>query len=65
MSDELDRVRISAAELRAEASNLVNIGDFHKGEIKLTIRNRFTKDTLILVKEVTESSLLDSEVYSS
>ncbi|KAM4619741.1 telomerase-binding protein EST1A-like, partial [Polymixia lowei] len=32
MADELDRVRISAAELRAEASNLVDIGDCHKEE---------------------------------
>ncbi|KAM3869253.1 telomerase-binding protein EST1A [Diretmus argenteus] len=32
MADELDRVRISAAELRAEASNLTNICDGNKAE---------------------------------
>ncbi|XP_034539074.1 telomerase-binding protein EST1A [Notolabrus celidotus] len=32
MATELDRVRISAAELRAEASNSVNITDCQKGE---------------------------------
>lgn len=34
MASELDRVRISAAELRALASNSVDIPDCHKGEIK-------------------------------
>lgn len=29
---ELDRVRISAAELRVEASSFVNHGDVHRGE---------------------------------
>lgn len=32
MANELDRVRISAAELRAEASNTVDIADCHEGE---------------------------------
>ncbi|XP_029303752.1 telomerase-binding protein EST1A [Cottoperca gobio] len=32
MANELDRVRISAAELRAEASNLINITDCQKDE---------------------------------
>ncbi|XP_070838890.1 telomerase-binding protein EST1A [Chaetodon trifascialis] len=32
MANELDRVRISAAELRAEASNSINITDFQKEE---------------------------------
>ncbi|XP_047463114.1 telomerase-binding protein EST1A [Mugil cephalus] len=34
MADELDRVRISAAELRAEASNSVNTVDCQKEELK-------------------------------
>lgn len=35
MAAELDRVRISAAELRAEASNSVSVTECHKGENKL------------------------------
>uniref|UniRef100_UPI0037E96E61 telomerase-binding protein EST1A isoform X2 n=1 Tax=Semicossyphus pulcher TaxID=241346 RepID=UPI0037E96E61 len=34
MANELDRVRISAAELRAEASNIVNINDCQKADQK-------------------------------
>lgn len=37
MANELDRVRISAAELRAEASNSPNIAVYVKGETELTV----------------------------
>lgn len=43
MANELDRVRISAAELRAEASNSLNIAVCAKGESGLSI---FRKNAL-------------------
>lgn len=52
MANELDRVRISAAELRAEASNCPNIAVCAKGESGLTIFSEMLSiNSLVKLKE--------------